>query len=110
MNKENWDSNLDAAADNAIAAYVGLVAASDALAEAMSFSSEKTLRNMLPKNSGGRRSIDHIKFFVSMNRDDAFKYACEEEEKAQSTAARKELVARLKLTPDDLNLLGVKLE
>lgn len=90
-----------------MAAYEGLLDQCRKLADAMGYNDDHVIGKVMPKTAGDRTNTTRIEEWFSDAKGEALNYRMELEAERETERAREQLLASLKLTPDQMALLGL---
>lgn len=103
--KEQW-KKIRETGEGVSLAYSGFLKASDALADLMDYDRDWVLRQTLP-GPAYRRDKRHILEFLESKEGDWGRNAVEKLRSDRAKMKRDALMARLKLTNDEMKILGI---
>jgi hypothetical protein len=104
---EQWAAAL-AAADIVVEAYTDLLHASDALADALNYKQEYILSHVMPQTSKDRRMAKRILAWMKENETSLRNGMAYRAEQLEHEKQKRALLARLQLTEEEKELLGIE--
>lgn len=103
---DEWEKIMTAG-EHVAYAYQEMVNAADALANELGYSQDYVLRQVLPKTMGERRDGERVLAWLNGRRGEIVSMLLGRMRAREQAARRETLLARLHLTEDEQQLLGI---